>query len=254
MKSVEVVVQEYIEVDQLDHISLKEGEMIELTIPELLVIEPITKTVHIENISNSFTHNPSIFLAADGYIRKNRSAIVLKIKKSDKKHLLKFSKCINYNGKILNDTFDNAVYLSISSKNIKNDLKNNFNIKENKTSNFEFPKQIPKKYLNSFLRGFFDGDGSITLLKYKNKKTCPSISFLGRNSVILYIRNIIYSNKIYLRNKKLPELITHDKTPNMSYIYYSGNTAYKVCKFLYKNSSYNTRLDRKYKRYNKYWT
>lgn len=68
MKPVEVVVQEYIEVDQLDHISLKDGELIELTVPELLVIEPIKKVVHIETISNNFTHNPSILSAQKAYV------------------------------------------------------------------------------------------------------------------------------------------------------------------------------------------
>lgn len=50
-------------------------------------------------------------------------------------------------------------------------LINNYNIKPRKTydDKFKFPfDKIADEYLSHFIRGFFDGDGSITFHKYKN--------------------------------------------------------------------------------------
>lgn len=43
---------------------------------------------------------------------------------------------------------------------------------ENKTFSLKFPNecQVPKKFINSFILGILDGDGSITICTPRNKK------------------------------------------------------------------------------------
>lgn len=51
-----------------------------------------------------------------------------------------------------------------SRKEIVQDLLD-LGVEQNKTESISFPDFVPRKYLNDFVRGFFDGDGSITSSK-----------------------------------------------------------------------------------------
>lgn len=101
------------------------------------------------------------FVYADGYVTtENRFGIELGIK--DLSHLEKFTKSLEYNGKIRSRIRNGNETCLILIKNGKvfKDLEDK-GVFRDKTYSSEFPsdKQVPPNLVNHFLRGYFDGDG-----------------------------------------------------------------------------------------------
>lgn len=103
-------------------------------------------------------------LASDGTIRKNSNSIKLTLSEQDSEILEKIKKEINYSGtiKYYEDSkgYKNAT-LVFTSKEIKDKLAE-YNIVPSKTFTFVFPTKLNRKYWKDFIRGYFDGDGSIS--------------------------------------------------------------------------------------------
>lgn len=178
------------------------------------------------------------FILADGYIRtKNRFTLEIKLQKRDLNHLHKFKKDIEYMG----DIKERKTYYSItiSSSEIVNNLNKNFEIKNKKSLICYITNKIPKIFLKDFIRGYFDGDGSITYT------TTDTINLLGTETTVDFIRNYFHDYVgIKLRSKEIPAII---KNGNIYVINYSGKSAFNCLNHLYQNS---TRfLDRKYVKY-----
>lgn len=189
---------------------------------------------------NEFSCYWAGFILADGYVRTNkRNTLVIKLKKDDNVHLENFKRDIEYIGDV--KIKNNYSVLTISSSKIINDLKENFDITTKKSLTCFVSEKIPLIYMKHYIRGYFDGDGSIT------KTTTETISFLGTEKTLNYIRNYFFSYcKIKLRSKDIPQIT---KNKNICAIFYSGISAYKILKFLYENS--NRFLNRKFFLYNK---
>lgn len=179
------------------------------------------------------------FILADGYIRTNgRFTLEIKLQKQDVNHLYKFKKAVGYEGRVIER--EKYYSITISSPQIIYDLENNFEIRNKKSLNCTISDKIPQTFLKEYIRGYFDGDGSITFT------TIDTISFLGTEQTVDFIRNYFYNMAdVILRSKKMPE-ITHNN--NIYAIYYSGKSAYKCLNYIYSDSK--THLDRKYKKYN----
>jgi hypothetical protein len=99
------------------------------------------------------------FLFADGY--NSNKSIILDLSRKDNDHLLKFSKLIFGCDNIKKYERRGIEFsrLEIHSKKMCESL-STLGCVKNKTKILEFPK-IEKKYIRDFLRGYFDGDGSI---------------------------------------------------------------------------------------------
>jgi hypothetical protein len=111
------------------------------------------------------------FIYADGTNGKNNNLFRISLSIKDEQHILLFKKCIESEHKITyaetNDPFGygggevyKSAILSISSKEISQALKK-LGINGNKTTYSQLP-QIDEKFWSHFIRGYFDGDGSIT--------------------------------------------------------------------------------------------
>ena len=107
------------------------------------------------------------FWAADGNIYKNRPSIQIRLKSEDIGHLYKFCDAIGlshdkvaiYNhGK--NRAYQGA-HLHIDSKQMKEDLIK-LGVTPNKSLTFEGIKELDEQFLDSFLLGYLDGDGTIS--------------------------------------------------------------------------------------------
>ena len=108
------------------------------------------------------------FMYADGYIISDRDAIGLSLSTEDINHLEKFLASLNANNKISRYTNNiNREYarVIIYSNKLKNDLISNGCL-ENKTFKLDFPN-IDENLVRHFIRGYFDGDGSLS--KHKTK-------------------------------------------------------------------------------------
>jgi len=182
------------------------------------------------------------FIAADGCVYSNKDAINITLSKKDKSHLEKFIEDIKSNHNIHH--YKDVVHLTIYGLDFINDFAENYGFGPRKTFKLKFPRKIPNKYIHHFIRGFFDGDGSI----YKHSQAnIMNLDFLGTRDIMYYIGEHFKNNlNIYIRNQyRLPKI---RKVKNIYNLRYSGNNAKKILKYLYKYSG-NSKLDRKHKKY-----
>lgn len=183
------------------------------------------------------------FILADGYIRKDSPTLHIKLSIKDKNHLYHFLDCIKCKTNIVKVKNDYC-YIDICKDNLIRDLKQNFEITNAKTFTAKISNKIPKKYIYHFIRGYFDGDGSII----NGKSKYLNINMVGTFDTLEHIMTYIYNENIHTRceNKK-PKIQIKNK--NIGFIYYSGKCANKILDMLYKDSSIKTRLNRKFKLY-----
>lgn len=109
----------------------------------------------------------------------------------------------------------------------------------NKSNIIEFPSTIPNKYLSCFIRGYFDGDGSITprgnigmLISF----TSGSLSFLESLSKTLSSELQIKQQKIYNSHRSYQ-------------LCYRTNESLRVLDFMYQKKLDGLYLHYKYKIY-----
>lgn len=181
------------------------------------------------------------FLYADGYVSSNTNNIELALKESDKGHIEKFKKFIGGNNKIskktvvLNGNKYNAYRICFRDKKMKRDL-----IKKgcvpNKSLILKFPNNniVPYHLMKHFLRGYWDGDGSLI---FTNKTY--RISVISTKDFIKGMLNFTGWKSYALQEEGEAyrwECNHSGKIPNMIDLMYKDANIY---------------LDRKYKKYNK---
>lgn len=106
-----------------------------------------------------------------------------------------------------------------------------------KAHKLAFPKKLPKKYYSHFVRGYFDGDGSI----HFNKPNVIKIRIVGYGPFIEDLKSKVEeTTKIISTEAK--------KWPGCYGIEFYGNNARAFCKWIYKDSG-KLYLERKHKRY-----
>lgn len=132
-------------------------------------------------------------------------------------------------------------YLRIGSRRMFSDLRK-IGLTPNKSKVLRFPNTIPDKYLNGFIRGYFDGDGSIVF----NRKRWIRVVFTSGGKDFLEQLSDKLSRCLGIR--KRPICLSH-----YSYqLYYFTQEGLKVLNFIYRNAERdNLYLDRKYKFYKK---
>lgn len=187
------------------------------------------------------------FIYADGYITENKLGISLA--KCDKEHLRKFLKCIKSDYKI-KEYKSKSVYgecdycrVLLNSNKLVDDLKEK-GVINNKSLKLTFPNNeiIDMSLYSHFIRGYFDGDGSLVLSKNSiNFKICGTKEFL--EGLIDVFNTFIYD---YNYQKKLFKRHSDDK--NNYYISYGGRIkTFKVIDYLYNDCKIY--LNRKYNKY-----
>lgn len=146
------------------------------------------------------------FITADGNIQDNRktenksNAVSLRIRLSvkDKIHLELFNKHLKSNKNITYPK-NYGVYgdnpelcmLEFNSKQIVDDLKNK-GITSNKTTKETPYKQINRNFIKDYIRGIFDGDGSI-YYNPKNKKGNKEWSIFSSMEMCEFIKDYLSS-------------------------------------------------------------
>lgn len=103
------------------------------------------------------------FLASDGTVRKDSNEVKLTLSSIDRDILLKFYSEVGgrpIKDYITQDGFETSTW-EFTSQHIKERLAF-YNIVPQKTFTFSFPKHLDKRYWRDFIRGYFDGDGSVS--------------------------------------------------------------------------------------------
>jgi intein-encoded DNA endonuclease-like protein len=179
------------------------------------------------------------FISADGYIRnKGRNTLHVKLSSIDREHLSKFLKDTDSNYQITDSDLGYS-YINISGHRIVNDLKVKFRVSNNKSLTLEFPEEIPIVFIPDFIRGYFDGDGSIC----RGKNGSIQVSFTGTKNVLDFFRNYFYY-AVGVRIKSKNKVPPFSSAGNNYFISYSGKNALKIMDFIYDGASQY--LDRKY--------
>jgi hypothetical protein len=193
------------------------------------------------------------FLYADGCNLLHRNRISIGLHEKDYELLkrlndlilsgndIKIVKQKNVKGHYINDKFcrnsGNSIYLHINSKYMSQKL-NSLGMIPRKSSIVLFPTCVPSYLMNHFIRGYFDGDGSLITNKRQNGF---SIKIASSKCFCESMLNVIREHtgvKFGLYNEK----------DTYSVIILGGIYSSKLfCDWIYKNSSIH--MKRKYEKY-----
>ena len=182
------------------------------------------------------------FLASDGNVdSKNRVRIMLNY--DDTGHLEKFKEFLGSTHQVSSNT--DKYYRSsfeLTSRHICCKLKEYFNIIPNKTDRLKFPSNLNTEQLRHYLRGYFDGDGSI----------CESFSNKNSTTATLYATFCSgcedFTNTLFITLNSLLGLHgNNQKYSNKHQIKYCTKDAIVLLSWLYEDSE--VYLDRKYTKY-----
>ena len=141
------------------------------------------------------------FIYADGNVNKAENTLTINLQERDSGHLSKFNKCIegNFQVKVFDEKHGDKTYkmsrILIYSTKMVHDLISH-GVFPNKTNKITFPNL--SNYLNRhFIRGYFDGDGSICERKHKKRQSDLACAFTCGNIVFLEsLREILFQNNI----------------------------------------------------------
>lgn len=188
------------------------------------------------------------YLFADGFVGDEKyNNIVFSQKIEDAEAVELFKKAIEYTGKLRIfkpgvSSFNNCndqIAINFSSEHMSNILRNYGLIKKEFYNNF--PK-LNDELIRHFIRGFFDGDGSITLTKstYKNK-----IYYGGAFNIIINKNLTEYFLNLF---NNIHFTIDQSKTNYMIYLKCKNQKSIKfLYNYFYKDSKYF--LSRKKKKF-----
>lgn len=192
------------------------------------------------------------FIYADGNVNKARSTLRINLQARDNLHLSKLNKCIdgNFNIRIYDEKHGDKMYLMcqilVYSTKIVRDLMDK-GVVPHKSNIITFPG-LQNDLIRHFIRGYFDGDGSVCERKHKKGPsdlvcsfTCGSLEFLESLRVILFSNDI----KSYLvkdkRGEKYSLSLAGLQNPDtfLHYIY-DDSTVYLDRKYIKKENLYKS--------------
>lgn len=182
------------------------------------------------------------FIASDGYLKidngdNNENSLQFELADYDRDILDKIKASLKYEGPI-GISKRNTVKLTINSRKICMDLVNLGIPAKNKTFDIKWPETLPRELESHFVRGLFDGDGSIYL-----KNNLPTIQFLGTENLVEAIKNSIPVKviaSVYDRNRQNCNVFSLQIT----------RSAMDIFEWLYKDATIY--LERKYKKYQQF--
>lgn len=166
------------------------------------------------------------FYAADGCVYKDKNTIKLTLASVDKEFLENIKKELDSNYPIRDyetkDGYVNSEFI-FSSLQIKKDF-SNYGIVPLKTYNLKFPDRLKKEYYLDFIRGYFDGDGSIS--------TAGESAI--RWQICAYNKDILKRIVDILEEYDIPK-VSIQSLPNRNIytIQYSTNSTKKIFNILY---------------------
>ena len=134
-----------------------------------------------------------------------------------------------------------TAYIMFSSKKMGEDLVK-LGVVPNKTFILKSLPNIPDNLMKHFIRGYFDGDGSVYLTKDNTIKT----AFYGNHDFIKSIQDFLIK-ELGLTKKK----ITDQKEANVSFVGMAKQESEKLYHYMYDEATIF--LNRKYEKYNKYF-
>lgn len=216
-------------------------------------------------LNEEFFENPELWgqkqayflgwLLSDGHHNIKNGSFSIKLQERDKKILEILKDIIQYTGNlyfikrgIINNfikhttnNYQNRYGLSIVRREVSNSLIK-LDIKNNKTDKLEFPKYLKPELISHFLRGYYDGDGTISYHYNKNNLRFD-IHLLGTINFCGKVKELLI-DKFNIKFRQINK--SQNKTTVQ--IQFSGRlNALKFFNFVYKDAKYV--LKRKFKKF-----
>lgn len=187
-------------------------------------------------------------LYADGCNKNTRVTITLQEK--DKNILDVFNKFLNHNKPLYiekkseqNPNWQDAYMLTISSKHLSDKLME-LGCTNKKSLILKFPteKQVPKNLWKHFIRGYFDGDGSIN---FNSKTNYPSCNICSTNNFCLSIQEFL--KEINIESSIIKHTNNNGQPTRYLLIKGGQHQILKFLDFIYQDST--VYINRKYEKY-----
>lgn len=195
------------------------------------------------NINNELNAYWLGFITADGNLHKNGYLLQINLGWKDFNHLCKLGKLLKKEVKETHYDY-HGCYLAVSDKYMCKCL-NKIGLIPNKSkySQKDIFNNIPNNLKHHFIRGLFDGDGSISFSETKDKKIIINTSFAGENDLMEIIRDYIHKN-IEISDIKI------DKHEKFSILRWGGKEqSLALFNFMYREAT--VYLERKYEIFKK---
>lgn len=178
------------------------------------------------------------FVAADGNLGQKKLAITITQSHDDGYSLLQqIASHIDYSGSFyyVKATDAHTIYIN-SPKVIK--LAEHFNITPKKSLTYSYPSNLPEELFPYFIRGYFDGDGSLGYYK-TNTSSVFIMSMVGTQSFIQSCASRV----------SVPGKVRDLKKENSWEIRWNGKKALQVYKFIYEETQDLQIVSAKQKKY-----
>ena len=185
------------------------------------------------------------FMFADGYIvnhenRYGEDSFGLTLAEDSLDSIEKFKKSLHATNPILYDNSKSIgqpqAKIVLTSQKTVNDLIDKGCVKQ-KSLILQPPKKVPEKLLSHFIRGFFDGDGSLMKYNYNNYPSYQ-IGFTTTYEMAIWLREIFGKGDI-----------RKEKRRDFTWYYSIGGNrqVLDICRYMYDEAT--IWMDRKYARY-----
>lgn len=193
------------------------------------------------------------WLLTDGSVQEKTGHIALGLHGKDVDVLRKIKNVMGFNGKVYESVRrgKRTATLRICRKEMTEDLFALGMAREDKTFNTSMPN-IPDKYYWDFIRGVFEGDGSIR--HYTGNTDALDITIAGATKqFMLDLQSSLESRGIFMR---MDTRKANSGAGNIAEMYTlntrSNADALRMCYFMYANTTKDRRLDRKFNVYQNY--
>lgn len=198
------------------------------------VTRPTLNNLKAFQLENELDYYWAGFIAADGNI-SDKNDLYVCLHHKDRNHLEKLLNFLKSNHAISENTdkYNRAQIGLRLPKQMADSLKDRFNIVPRKSLIYELPNINDSDNFRHYVRGYFDGDGSI----------CESFS--NKNSTTASLYATVTGSKSFINSlfETLPFKGSVQERENVSTLKYNTNSARDFLDYIYKNSS--VYLDRK---------
>jgi len=199
-------------------------------------------------------------IMADGNVGNTGASddnrVTVAFSEKDEEHLKLFQKTVKHSGKFYIKQHENSFtnkkmyYLNLNSMKTASDVKKHGCLPR-KTGNSSIPK-LKKELIPHFIRGYFDGDGSLSVYDYVNKKkngkeyheVRGEFAITSDKNILLEIQNILMKEC----DLKKTKLKSYKRTEQAFSLRYGGkNQIQRIFNYLYRDAT--VYLQRKYNKF-----
>lgn len=164
-------------------------------------------------------------MAADGNVTKDLKRFKISQSGPEGFKLIEhIVRMLDFKGNV--STYKNAHSVQITSRKLVSRLVE-YGIIPNKSTVLEFPKNLPLKYAKPFIRGYFDGDGSVGVYVNKNNSRFLIASVVGTRS---FIRDLKKHVSAFSSCRQIA------RCKNLFEIRWNGKLAIAFCQWLFDDS------------------